>query len=123
MDIKATLVDGSYDETSSTETGYSIAAAIAVREGVEKAKPVLLEPIMEVEIVAPEDFMGDIIADLNSRKGKIGMIQNKAKTRIINAHVSLVNMFGYSTSLRSSSQGRATFTMKFLQFGRAGEIV
>ncbi len=78
---------------------------------------------MDVEVVTPEEFMGDIIADLNARKGKIEMIENKGKTRIIKSRVSLVNMFGYSTSLRSSSQGRATFTMKFLKFGRSGDIL
>jgi elongation factor G len=123
MDIKATLVNGSYNELAASEMGYSIATTMALRDAVERAQPVLLEPIMDVEIVTPEDFMGDIIADLNSRKGKIEMIENKGKTRIIKARVSLVNMFGYSTSLRSSSQGRATFTMKFSMFGRAGDTL
>jgi elongation factor G len=123
IDIKATLFDGSFNELSSSEIGYSIATTIALRNAVERAQPVLLEPIMDVEVVTPEEFMGDIIADLNARKGKIEMIENKGKTRIIKSRVSLVNMFGYSTSLRSSSQGRATFTMKFLKFGRAGDIL
>ena len=123
VDIQATLFDGSFHELSSTETGYTIATAMAMRDAVERGQPVLLEPIMEVEIVTPEEFAGEIIADINSRKGKIEMIENKGKTRIMRASVSLVNMFGYSTSLRSSSQGRATFTMKFLLFGRAGEVL
>jgi elongation factor G len=123
VDIQATLFDGSCSELSATETGYTIATAMAMREAVERGQPALLEPIMEVEIVTPEEFTGEIIADINSRKGKIEMIENKGKTRIMRASVSLVNMFGYSTSLRSSSQGRATFTMKFLLFGRAGEVV
>ena len=123
MDIKATLFNGSYNELASSEIGYSIATTMALRDAVERAQPVLLEPIMDVEIVTPEDFMGDIIADLNSRKGKIEMIENKGKTRIVKSRVSLVNMFGYSTSLRSSSQGRATFTMKFFMFGRAGDTL
>jgi elongation factor G len=123
VDIQATLFDGSCSEQSATETGYTIATAMAMREAVERGQPALLEPIMEVEIVTPEEFTGEIIADINSRKGKIEMIENKGKTRIMRASVSLVNMFGYSTSLRSSSQGRATFTMKFLLFGRAGEMV
>jgi elongation factor G len=93
-----------------------MATASAIKNGVEKAGPVLLEPIMEVDIVTPDDFLGDIISDINSRKGKIEGMENKGITRIITAHVSLKNMFGYSTSLRSSSQGRATFTMKFLKF-------
>ena len=123
MDIKATLVNGSYNELAASEMGYSIATTMALRDAVERAQPVLLEPIMDVEIVTPDDFMGDIIADLNSRKGKIEMIENKGKTRIVKSRVSLVNMFGYSTSLRSSSQGRATFTMKFFMFGRAGDTL
>jgi elongation factor G len=123
IDIKATLCNGSYNELSSSEIGYSIATTMALRDAVERAQPVLLEPIMEVEIVTTDDFMGDIIADLNSRKGKIEMIENKGKTRIVKSLVSLVNMFGYSTSLRSSSQGRATFTMKFYKFGRAGDVL
>jgi len=123
VDIQATLCDGSFNELSSSETGYTIATAVAMRDAVERGQPVLLEPIMEVEIVTPEEFTGEIIADLNARKGKIEMIENKAKTRIMRACVSLVNMFGYSTALRSSSQGRATFTMKFLQFGRPGDVL
>ena len=123
VDLQATLFDGSCNELSATETGYTVATAMAMRDAVERGQPVLLEPIMEVEIVTSEEFMGEIIADINSRKGKIEMIENKGKARIMRARVSLVNMFGYSTSLRSSSQGRATFTMRFLQFGRAGDVL
>ena len=90
VDIQATLFDGSFNELSSTETGYTIATAMAMRDAVERGQPVLLEPIMEVEIVTPEEFTGEIIADLNSRKGKIEMIENKGKTRIMRARVSLV---------------------------------
>jgi len=116
IDVKITLVDGSYREGISTEIGYIMAATSALREAIEKAGPVLLEPIMEVEVVTPQEFMGDIISDINTRKGKIEHIENKNLTRIVTAHVSLKNMFGYSTALRSASQGRATFTMKFLKF-------
>ena len=87
-----------------------------MKEGIAKAGPVLLEPIMEVEIVTPNEFLGEVISDINARRGKIEGIENKGITRIVTAHVSLKNMFGYSTSLRSASQGRATFTMKFLKF-------
>jgi elongation factor G len=121
VDLKATLFDGSYNESLSTALGYSVATTMALREGVEKAGPVLLEPMMNVEIVTPEEFMGDIIGDIHTRKGKIEMIENKGKTRIIKAYVSLKNMFGYSTALRSCSQGRATFSMKFAVFGKEGE--
>jgi elongation factor G len=116
VDVRAILFDGSCRDGSFSELGYIMATASAIKNGVEKAGPVLLEPIMEVDIVTPDDFLGDIISDINSRKGKIEGMENKGITRIITAHVSLKNMFGYSTSLRSSSQGRATFTMKFLKF-------
>lgn len=116
IDMKVTLFDGSYRDGVSSELGYIMAATTALREGVEKAGPVMLEPIMEVEIVTPQDFMGDIISDINARKGKVEHLENKSMSRIITAHVSLRNMFGYSTALRSASQGRATFTMKFLKF-------
>jgi elongation factor G len=120
VDMRATLIDGSFRDGASTELGYTMATAIAIKEGVEKAGPILLEPVMEVEIVTPNEFMGDVIADINSRKGKIDSIEDKGITRIITAQVSLKEMFGYSTSLRSSSQGRASFSMKFLKFEAQG---
>ncbi len=116
VDMRVTLTDGSCRDGASSELGYIMATSTAIREGVQKAGAVLLEPIMEVEIVTPQDFMGEIIADINTRKGKVENIANKNLLRIITAHVSLKNMFGYSTVLRSASQGRATFTMKFLKF-------
>ena len=116
VDMRVTLSGGSFREGASSELGYIMATSTAIREGVHKAGSVLLEPIMEVEIVTPQEFMGEIIADINTRKGKVENIENKNLIRIITAHVSLKNMFGYSTSLRSSSQGRATFTMKFQKF-------
>ncbi|MBN2106978.1 MAG: elongation factor G [Deltaproteobacteria bacterium] len=116
VDMRVTLINGTYRDNASSELGYIMAASTAIREGVNKAGAVLLEPIMEVEIVTPQDFMGEIIADINTRKGKVEKIENKNLIRIITAQVSLKNMFGYSTVLRSASQGRATFTMKFLKF-------
>ena len=116
VDMRVTLIDGACRDGASSELGYIMATSTAIREGVQKAGAVLLEPIMEVEIVTPQDFMGEIIADINTRKGKVEKIENKNLIRIITAHVSLKNMFGYSTVLRSASQGRATFTMKFLKF-------
>ncbi len=116
VDIRAVLFDGSFKDGVSSELGYILAATAAMKNGAEKAGPVLLEPIMEVEILTPNEFLGEIITDINSRKGKIEKIVDKGVTRIITAHVSLKNMFGYSTSLRSSSQGRANFTMQFLKF-------
>ncbi|MEI6125335.1 MAG: elongation factor G [Pseudomonadota bacterium] len=116
VDMRVTLVDGTCKDGAASELGFIMAANAAIREGIEKAGPILLEPIMEVEIVTPNEFMGDVISDINSRKGKIENILDKGLTRIVIAHVSLKDMFGYSTALRSASQGRAIFTMKFLKF-------
>ena len=120
VDIKATLIGGSCREGSSTEMGYIMATAAAVKEGITKAEPLLLEPIMDVEVVTPNECIGDVIADINTRKGKIENIADKGPARIVSASVPLKNMFGYSTALRSSSQGRATFTMKFSKFEYLG---
>ena len=120
VDIKATLIGGSCREGSSTEMGYIMATAAAVKEGITKAEPLLLEPIMDVEVVTPNECIGDVIADINTRKGKIENIADKGPARILSASVPLKNMFGYSTALRSSSQGRATFTMKFSKFEYLG---
>ena len=116
VDVLVTLVGGSFSDGSCTELGCRMATSAAIKRSIEKASPVLLEPVMEVEIVTPSEFVGDIISDINSRRGKVEGIQDKGMLRILNAHVSLKNMFGYSTALRSSSQGRATFTMKFFSF-------
>jgi len=120
VDMQATLIGGSCREGSSTEMGYIMATAAAVRNGITKAEPLLLEPIMDVEIVTPNECIGDVIADINTRKGKIEHIADKGSARIVSANVPLKKMFGYSTALRSSSQGRATFTMKFLKFEYLG---
>jgi elongation factor G len=116
VDIRVTLFDGSFKYGMSSELGYIMASTSAIRGGVEKAGPVLLEPVMEVEIVTPNEFLGDIISEINLRKGKIENIEDRGLTRIITAHVSMKEMFGYSTSLRSSSQGRANYTMRFLKY-------
>jgi elongation factor G len=120
VDIKATLINGSCREGSSTELGYIMATAAAVKDGITRAEPLLLEPIMDVEVVTPNECIGDVIADINTRKGKIEHIADKGLARIVSAHVPLKNMFGYSTALRSATQGRATFTMKFLKFEYLG---
>jgi len=120
VDMQATLIGGSCREGSSTEMGYIMATAAAVKDGIERAEPLLLEPIMDVEIVTPNECIGDVIADINTRKGKVEHIADKGPARIVSANVPLKNMFGYSTALRSSSQGRATFTMKFLKFEYLG---
>ena len=105
VDIKATLIGGSCREGSSTEMGYIMATAAAVKEGITKAEPLLLEPIMDVEIVTPNECIGDVIADINTRKGKIENIADKGPARIVSASVPLKNMFGYSTALQIIKPG------------------
>ena len=116
VDIKATLIDGSYHEVDSSEIAFKIAASMAFKEATSKASPVILEPIMAVEVVVPEDFMGEVIGDLNSRRGKIQGMQARAGAHVIAAQVPLSEMFGYATDLRSMTQGRATFTMQFSHY-------
>ncbi|MGB9592796.1 MAG: elongation factor G, partial [Anaerolineae bacterium] len=113
VDVKFTLVDGSYDPETSTELAFQVAASMAVRDGVEKAGPILLEPVMKVEVVTPEEFMGDVIGNLNQRKAQIEGIERRADLQAIRAFVPLSEMFGYATELRSMTQGRGTFTMEF----------
>lgn len=116
VDVKVTLVDGSYHEVDSSELAFKVAASMAFKDGAKKAQLVLLEPIMDVEVVTPEEYMGDVIGDLSSRRGKILSVTKRGNTQIIKAKVPLSEMFGYSTDLRSQSQGRATFTMQFSNY-------
>jgi elongation factor G len=116
IDVKVNIIGGSYDEDSSTELAFIFAASIAVREAVGKAKPIMLEPFFEVEVVSPEEYIGDIIADLNSRRGKIESINNQGLMQVIKALVPLSQMFGYVTNLRSLSQGRAVYSMIFSHY-------
>jgi elongation factor G len=116
VDVKATLYDGSYHEVDSSEMAFKIAGSMAFKEAAKKAKPVLLEPIMNVEVVTPEEYMGDVIGDLNSRRGKIQSMEKRGKAQIIKAQVPLSEMFGYATDLRSRTQGRATYTMQFAHY-------
>jgi elongation factor G len=115
-DIKATLLDGSFHEDDSSEVAFKIAASIAFKEACQAAGPLILEPIMLCEIVCPEDYMGGVIGDLNSRRGKIINMTVRHGLQVIRAEVPLATMFGYSTALRSSSQGRATYTMEFTSY-------
>jgi elongation factor G len=119
IDIEVDLVDGSYHDVDSNEMAFKIAGSMALKEAVRRASPALLEPVMEVEVVTPTDYMGDIIGDLSSRRGKIEGMGERAGARIISAVVPLGEMFGYSTNLRSMSQGRAVYSM---QFGRYEEV-
>ncbi len=116
VDIKATLLDGSYHEVDSSEIAFKIAGSKAFREAMKKGLPILLEPVMDVEVVAPDEYMGDVISDLNSRRGKILSVTLRNKNRIIRADVPLAEMFGYATDVRSRTQGRATFTMQFKKY-------
>ena len=127
-DLKVTLYDGSYHDVDSSEMAFKIAGSLAIKDAAKKAKPVLLEPIMAVEVVVPEQYMGDVIGDLNSRRGRIEGMQLRGTTQIIKAMVPLSEMFGYATELRSRTQGRGSFTMHFGKYeevpgGLAEEIV
>ncbi len=116
IDVHVELVDGSYHDVDSNEMAFKIAGSMAMKEGVRKAKPVILEPVMDVEVVTPAEYMGDLIGDLSSRRGKVGGMTDRAGARVIGASVPLGEMFGYSTTLRSLSQGRAVYTMQFAQY-------
>ena len=113
VDVRVTLVDGSYHEVDSSEMAFKIAASMAIKDGVRRAKPVILEPVMLVEAVTPGDYMGEVMGDLNSRRGRIQNIEGLGDTQVVRAHVPLSDTFGYATALRSLSQGRATYTMQF----------
>jgi len=113
VDVRVTLTDGSYHDVDSSEMAFKVAGSMALREAARRAKPVLLEPIMSVEVVTPEEFMGDVIGDLNRRRGRIEGMEPRGNTQVIRAFVPLAQMFGYATDLRSQTQGRATYTMQF----------
>ncbi len=116
VDVKVTLYDGSYHEVDSSEMAFKIAGSMAFKDACQKANPVLLEPIMAVEVVTPEDYMGDVIGDLNSRRGKVQSMEKRGNSQVIRAEVPLSEMFGYATDLRSKTQGRATYTMQFSHY-------
>ncbi len=113
VDVKVQLVDGQYHDVDSSEMAFKLAGQMAFRRAAEMAKPVLMEPIMAVEVVTPEDYMGDVMGDLSSRRGRVGGMEARGNTQVVNAEVPLSEMFGYSTDLRSRTQGRATYTMQF----------
>ena len=113
VDIKVTLYDGSYHEVDSSEMAFKIAASMALKEALQKAKPVLLEPIMKVEVIVPEEYMGDVIGDINSRRGRIEGMEPRDGVQVVKAFVPLGEMFGYATDLRSNTQGRAVYSMQF----------
>ena len=119
VDIKIKLVDGSYHEVDSNEMAFKVAGSMGFKEGFNKANPVLLEPVMKVEVVTPEDYMGDVMGDLSRRRGVLQGTDDTPSGKVIDAQVPLGEMFGYATSLRSMSQGRATFTMEFDHYAEA----
>ena len=123
VDVKATLYDGSYHEVDSNELAFKIAASMAFKEAARKASPVLLEPVMSVEVVVPEEYMGTIIGDLNSRRGRIEGMEHRAGSQVIKSMVPLAEMFGYATNMRSNTQGRATFSMHFARYEEAPRSV
>jgi len=119
VDVKVSLYDGSYHDVDSSEMAFKIAGSMCFKEGVKNANPVLLEPIMSVEVVTPEDYMGDVMGDLNRRRGMVGGMEDAPAGKIIRAEVPLSEMFGYATDLRSATQGRATYTMEFEKYSEA----
>ena len=119
VDVKVTLYDGSYHEVDSSEMAFKIAGSMGFKEGAKKARPVLLEPMMKVEVVTPEDYMGDVMGDLNRRRGIVGGMDDAPSGKIIRAEVPLAEMFGYATDLRSATQGRATYSMEFEKYSEA----
>jgi elongation factor G len=128
VDVRVELVFGSYHDVDSSEMAFKIAGSMAFKEAAKQAQPVLLEPMMNVEVVCPEQYMGDILGDLSSRRGKIGGMTQRGEAQVIAASVPLSEMFGYSTKLRSQSQGRAVYSMEFSHYeevpkSKAEEIV
>jgi elongation factor G len=128
VDVRVELVDGSYHDVDSSEMAFKIAGSMAFKEAMQRAKPKLLEPVMSVEVVTPEEYLGDVMGDLNSRRGRIEHLEPRGNAQAVRARVPLATMFGYATDLRSTTQGRATFTMQFDRYEEApqsvaGEIV
>jgi elongation factor G len=121
VDVKVAVVDGSYHEVDSSELAFKIAASMGFKSGVKRAHPVLLEPVMSVEVVVPKEYLGDVIGNLTSRRGKIVSIESRPGSEAIEAEVPLAEMFGYATDLRSKTQGRATYTMQFLNYATVSE--
>ena len=116
QDVKVTLYDGSYHEVDSSEMAFKIAGSMGIKKALKLAQPILLEPIFKVEVTTPEEYMGDVIGDLNSRRGQVSGMSDRNNAKIIDAHVPLSEMFGYATDLRSKTQGRASYSMEFEKY-------
>ena len=123
VDVKVTVYDGSYHDVDSNEMAFKIAGSMGFKDGAKKAAPALLEPIMAVEVVVPEEYMGDVIGDLNSRRGRIMGMDARGGAQVVESHVPLSSMFGYATDLRSATQGRATYSMVFDHYDQAPKAI
>jgi elongation factor G len=123
VDVRVELVDGSYHEVDSSERAFKIAGSLAFKEGMRRAQPKLLEPVMSVEVVTPEEYLGDVIGNLNARRGRVEHLEPVGGSQSIRASVPLAEMFGYATDLRSMTQGRATFTMQFARYEEVPEAL
>ena len=128
VDIRVELVDGSYHDVDSSEMAFKVAGSMAFKNAMQRAKPKLLEPVMAVEVVTPEEYLGDVMGNLNSRRGRVERLEPSGNAQTITAKVPLAEMFGYATDVRSMTQGRATFTMQFDRYEEvpqsiAGEII
>jgi elongation factor G len=123
VDVRAILLDGSYHPVDSNESAFMIAASMACKKGLEKAKPTILEPIMDVEVFTPEDYLGEVIADLMARMGRVEGIEDRHGGKVVKALVPLRSLFGYTTRLRSTTQGRATHTMQFASYQPVSQSV
>ena len=123
VDLKVAVVFGSYHDVDSSEMAFKIAGSMAIKEGVKKSKPIILEPVMKVEVIVPDEYMGDVMGDLNSRRGKILGMHERSGAQVIDAHVPLAGMFGYATDLRSMTQGRGLFTMIFSSYEPTPKVV
>lgn len=122
-DVRVTLYDGSFHDVDSNEMAFKIAGSMGFRDGALKADPVLMEPIMKVEVITPEDYMGDVMGDLNRRRGVVQGMEDLPSGKYIKAEVPLSEMFGYATDLRSATQGRATYSMEFTKYAEAPKVV
>jgi elongation factor G len=123
VDVRAALVDGSYHEVDSSDMAFKIAGSLAFKNAAQKAQPILLEPVMSVEVVTPAEFMGDVMGDLNSRRGHIDGMEPRGNAQVISATVPLSTMFGYATAVRSITQGRATYTMQFKHYAEVPQSI
>ena len=123
VDVKIELIDGSYHDVDSSERAFKIAGSMAFKEALKRSKPKLLEPIMAVEVVTPDDYLGDVMGNLNSRRGRVEYLEPLGNSQSIKASVPLSEMFGYATDLRSMSQGRATFTMQFDRYDEVPQSI